>query len=56
VASRKTPSSPNNWKSRRVEQLTDAEVLAMPDSEYMNEKQMGFFRLKLTQLKQDIPQ
>jgi DnaK suppressor protein len=36
------------------EELTDAEVLAMPDSEYMNDKQMAFFRRKLVQLKQDM--
>ena len=30
------------------------ELLAMPDSEYMNDKQMAFFRLKLVQLKQDM--
>jgi DnaK suppressor protein len=54
VAIKKDPKLANNWKAKTVEQLTDAEVLAMPDSEYMNEKQMGFFRLKLTQLKQDI--
>jgi DnaK suppressor protein len=54
VAVKKDPKLANNWKTKPVEQLTDAEVLAMPDSEYMNEKQMGFFRLKLTQLKQDI--
>jgi DnaK suppressor protein len=28
--------------------------MAMPDSEYMNEKQMAVFRLKLAVLKQDI--
>jgi DnaK suppressor protein len=54
VAIKKDPKLANNWKSKPVEQLTDAEVLAMPDSEYMNEKQMAFFRLKLTQLKQEI--
>jgi DnaK suppressor protein len=54
VAIKKDPKLANNWKSKAVEQLTDAEVLAMPDSEYMNEKQMGFFRLKLTRLKEDI--
>ena len=54
VAIKKDPKLANNWKSTPVEQLTDAEVLAMPDSEYMNEKQMAFFRLKLAQLKQDI--
>ena len=54
VAIKKDPKLANNWKSKTVEELTDAEVLAMPDSEYMNEKQMAFFRFKLTQLKQDI--
>ena len=54
VAIKKDPKLANNWKSKGVEELTDAEVLAMPDAEYMNDKQMAFFRLKLTQLKQDI--
>jgi DnaK suppressor protein len=54
VAIKKDPKLANNWKSKPLEELTDAEVLAMPDSEYMNEKQMAFFRLKLTQLKQEI--
>jgi DnaK suppressor protein len=54
VAIKKDPKLANNWKSKAPEELTDAEVMAMPDSEYMNEKQMAFFRLKLTQLKQDI--
>ena len=44
----------NNWKTTPVEHLTDAELLAMPDSEYMNEVQMAAFRLKLTKLKRDI--
>ncbi len=44
----------NNWKTTPVDKLSDAEVLAMPDSEYMNDTQMAFFRLKLVQLKQDI--
>ncbi len=54
VAVKKDPKLANNWKAKAVEQLSDAEVMAMPDSEYMNEKQMAFFRLKLTQLKTDI--
>ena len=54
VAVKKDAKLANNWKTKPVEELTDAEVMAMPDSEYMNEKQMGFFRLKLTQLKQEI--
>jgi len=51
---KKDPKLANNWKSKPVEKLTDAEVLAMPDSEYMNDVQMAFFRLKLVQLKQGI--
>jgi DnaK suppressor protein len=53
-ATKKDPKLANNWKTKPVEELSDAEVLAMPDSEYMNEKQMAFFRLKLVRLKQDI--
>jgi DnaK suppressor protein len=54
VAIKKDPKLANNWKTKSAEELTDAEVLAMPDAEYMNEKQMAFFRLKLLQLKTDI--
>lgn len=44
----------NNWKTTPVAQLTDAELMAMPDAEYMNDVQMAAFRLKLTNLKRDI--
>jgi len=44
----------NNWKSKTVAELSDAELLAMPDSEYMNEVQLAYFRLKLSNLKRDI--
>jgi len=54
VAIKKDPKLANNWKTKSAEELTDEEVLAMPDTEYMNEKQMAFFRLKLFQLKQEI--
>ena len=54
VAVKKDPKLANNWKIKSVDQLSDPEVLAMPDAEYMNDKQMAFFRLKLSQLKQDI--
>ena len=54
VSIKKDPKLANNWKTKSAEELSDAEVLAMPDSEYMNEKQMAFFRLKLLQLKTDI--
>ena len=51
---RKDPKLANNWKSKPVDQLTDEEVLSMPDAEYMNDTQMAFFRHKLVRLKQDI--
>lgn len=51
---KKDPKLANNWKTKKPDELTDAEILAMPDAEYMNDTQMAFFRLKLTQLKQEI--
>ena len=54
IVVKKDPKLANNWKTKDASALTDAEVLAMPDGEYMNDKQMAFFRLKLLQLKQDI--
>ena len=44
----------NNWKTKKVEDLTDAEILAMSDDDYMNDAQMAFFRRKLVLLKNDI--
>ena len=44
----------NNWKTKPVDQLSDAELQAMPDSEYMNEVQLSAFRLKLVVLKREI--
>ena len=44
----------NNWKTKKADQLTDAEVIAMPDSEYMNDVQMAFFRIKLVHLKDEV--
>ena len=54
AAIKKDPKLANNWKNKPVTQLSDAEVLAMSDDEYMNDVQMAYFRIKLVQLKQDI--
>lgn len=54
VAAKKDPKLANNWKTTPGEALSDEEVKAMPDSEYMNDKQMAFFRHKLSVLKQEI--
>lgn len=51
---KQNPKLANNWKTKTAEELTDEEVLAMPNAEYMNIKQMMFFRLKLIQLKKGI--
>jgi DnaK suppressor protein len=53
-AIKKDPKLANHWKTRPLEQLTDADILAMPDAEYMNDVQMAYFRLKLVGLKKDI--
>ncbi|HQY28336.1 MAG TPA: RNA polymerase-binding protein DksA [Burkholderiaceae bacterium] len=34
--------------------LTEAELLKMPDSDYMNEAQLAFFRLRLQQMEKDL--
>jgi DnaK suppressor protein len=44
----------NNWKTTPAANLSDAELMAMPDSEYMNSVQMAAFRAKLIKLKLDI--
>jgi DnaK suppressor protein len=48
------PKLANAWKTKAARDLTEAELLAMPDSEYMNEKQREFFRLRLQALKDDL--
>ena len=54
VAAKKDPKLANNWKTKTAQTLTDEEVKAMPDTEYMNDMQLAFFRHKLSILKQDI--
>jgi DnaK suppressor protein len=53
-AQKSDPKLANAWKSKSGRDLTEAEVLAMPESEYMNEKQLEFFRTKLQALKDDL--
>ena len=53
-STKRDPKLANAWKTKSAEELTDAEVLAMSDDDYMNEKQMAFFRLKLLTLKHDM--
>jgi len=48
------PKLANAWKSKTGRELSEAELLAMPESEYMNDKQLEFFRVKLQTLKDDL--
>jgi DnaK suppressor protein len=48
------PKLVNVWKTKSGRDMTDAEVLAMPDSEYMNDKQLEFFRTKLQRQREDL--
>jgi DnaK suppressor protein len=53
-AAKPDPKLANAWKSKSGRELTEAELLAMPEGEYMNEKQLDFFRAKLQALKDDL--
>ena len=53
-AHKSDPRLVNAWKTKTGRDLTEPEILAMPDSEYMNDKQLEFFRLRLQTLKDDL--
>ena len=48
------PKLANAWKAKAGRDLSEAELMAMPDSEYMNDKQLDFFRHKLQSLRDDL--
>jgi DnaK suppressor protein len=53
-AAKADPKLASAWKNKPGRDLTEAELLAMPEGEYMNEKQLEFFRARLTALKDDL--
>ena len=53
-AVKKDPKLANNWKTKPLAQLTDADLMAMPDDAYMNDVQLAYFRAKLVSLKLEI--
>ncbi|HET9642830.1 MAG TPA: RNA polymerase-binding protein DksA [Burkholderiaceae bacterium] len=53
-ASKADPKLANAWKHKAGRDLSEEELLAMPDAEYMNEKQLDFFRARLQALKDDL--
>jgi DnaK suppressor protein len=48
------PKLAGAWKHKSGRDLSESELLAMPDAEYMNEKQLDFFRARLAALKDDL--
>ena len=54
TAHKADPKLVNAWKTKAGKELTDAELQAMPESEYMNVKQLEFFRSRLQILKDDL--
>ena len=53
-AIKKDPKLANNWKTKPLAQLTDADLMAMPDDAYMNDVQLAYFRAKLVRVKLEI--
>ena len=47
------PKLANAWKTKSGRELSEAELLAMPDAEYMSDKQLDFFRAQLEAQKDD---
>ena len=53
-AHKSDPKLVNAWKTKAGRDLTEPELLAMPEDEYMNDKQLDFFRVRLQALKDDL--
>jgi DnaK suppressor protein len=53
-AAKVDPKVANAWKTKAGRDLTEAELLAMPESEYMKEKQTEFFRARLKAQRDDL--
>lgn len=54
VGNKSDPKLANAWKTKSGAEMNEAELLSMPDSEYMNDKQLEFFRSRLKQQKDDL--
>jgi DnaK suppressor protein len=48
------PKLANAWKTKSGRELSEAELLAMPEAEYMNDQQIDFFRARLQVQKDDL--
>src|SRR6185437_7021051 len=50
----KAASKKSNKSDATVDLPSEKELLAMPDADYMNDRQLAFFKERLKQLEQDI--
>lgn len=53
-AAKVDPKIANAWKTKAGRDLSEAELLAMPEAEYMRDKQIDFFRARLQAQKDDL--
>ena len=54
TAHKADPKLVNAWKTKAGRDLTEPELFSMPEAEYMNDKQLEFFRVRLQALKDDL--
>lgn len=48
------PKHANAWKHKTASELTEQELLAMPEAEYMNEVQLDYFKRLLSTMRDDL--
>ena len=48
------PKHANAWKNKSSSDLTEQDLLAMPEAEYMNEVQLDYFKRLLTDMRNDL--
>ncbi len=48
------PKIANAWKTKAGREMNEQELLAMPEGEYMKDKQIDFFRFRLSQQRDDL--
>ncbi|MDO9234512.1 MAG: RNA polymerase-binding protein DksA [Aquabacterium sp.] len=53
-ATKVDPKIANAWKTKSGRELTQAELMAMPEAEYMSDKQLDFFRACLEVQRDDL--
>ncbi|MCE1162554.1 MAG: RNA polymerase-binding protein DksA [Thiomonas sp.] len=48
------PKHANAWKNKSASDLTEQDLLAMPENEYMNEVQLDYFKRLLSTMREDL--